>query len=187
MFDVNLMSLMTLGTGVEAALIIGSIVGAGASVVQNVRQSKAARDNARRQSSLNELEAQRFKLQTSKQRAAARAKFGAAGVDIEGSPLEVLGAAVSQEEQDLELIGLGGRLQVEQQLQLADEANIRSGVALVTGAVNIGTTLATRNKPLNPVRPSGSSPVINRPASTTPTITTPSSNIFDSFTSTTLA
>ncbi len=158
-------------TGIEF-LIAATIIGAVGSVVQGIQarqqarfQERVARQNAEIAIAIGErnakaaiiqaaAEEERFRLIRRRQISAARAAFGSAGVQVEGTPLEVLADQARMAEQDALLVRhqgtvaaenarLGALLDARRSTITAIGARQRGQQALVAGFVNAGSTLLT--------------------------------------------
>ncbi len=133
-------------TGIETALLIGGAALSGISAIsQGVAANQAAQFNAKiaernaRLARANaQAEASIVKTQTDRKAGAARAAYGASGVTLEGSPLEVVSQIVADGELDrlttlyqgnLEAAGFQTTAQVE---RASGRAALRAGV--VNGA-----------------------------------------------------
>lgn len=107
-----------------AALAV-TAVGTGLSIAGSLQQADAEKDAA-------SAEAQQIKRDRMRRIGAARAKFGAAGVRIEGTPLDVLGDLAAEAELDRQLALYGGRLRSGEARQQAVATGIKGAGSLLT-------------------------------------------------------
>lgn len=126
-------------------------------------QQQAAQQNAVFAAALGERNAQaelqraeaeevRFRRDRQRRSAATRAAFGAAGVQVEGTPLEVLADQAAEAEEDALLIRLGG-LTAAQRARLRGDVEAReqrlraaafrqqAGTSLLAGGLEAGETI----------------------------------------------
>lgn len=154
-------------TGPTAAL---AVVSAGASIFGGISGRSAARDQARqtqeqadlqariaRQNAQFELDLAERNAQAAIQQAAAeevrlrrdrgrriestRAAFGAAGVQVQGSPLEVLADEAMEAEEDALLVRFGGE-QEAQRVRLAGDILARRELQIALGVETTGQNRA---------------------------------------------
>lgn len=124
----GLASLATIATGV------GGVISTAAAFQQNKFQQDIANKNAakaREDAAANEELSRR---DSRRQVAAARARFGAAGVEMNGSPLEVLGDLEAQAEEQALLARYGGATTAHNEKLRAKSYSSRAKGSLITGA-----------------------------------------------------
>jgi hypothetical protein len=145
---------------------VSTVVSAYAAYSQGQQQAAGLRANAQATRAQSDLNARQLNLRADQQRAAAeyeeerqrertrfmlaeqRARTGAAGIEMEGSPLEVLGFSAQQAELDALAIRQRGRVQVADTLLAAGQQRVsgQQGSMLdewrAQGAADAGTAKA---------------------------------------------
>lgn len=104
------------GLGIIGTLVggVGQILGGVAALQQGRFAAEVARANAqaaRQQAAAEEIRVRRERV---RRIGATRAAFGAAGVTLEGSPLDVLAEQALEAEEDALLVRFGGRVRARQ-------------------------------------------------------------------------
>lgn len=141
-------------------LLAASIVSAGASVAQGIQASNAAKANAKafeadavaaQQSA--RLKERQSRRETARLLATQRARFGKAGVTLQGSPLLVQDEAVAEGELEARIIRFGGNVdatslrnkaavQRSEASQLRTAGFLKAGQSLLTGFGNFAASKA---------------------------------------------
>ena len=133
--------------GPEAFLISAAVGALGA--VQEARASAAASEFNARVADNNAVIAEqnaaaderKQRRQASREMASSRARIGAAGVALEGSPLDVLEDQALEAELDALNIRYGGRLQARNYRSQAELDRSRARSARTQGFISAGTSL----------------------------------------------
>lgn len=113
-------------------LAVGSLALSGAGTIAQV---SAARNQAKAEEASAAAEADRIQRERRRHIGAARAKFGASGATVEGTPLEVLGDLAAEAELDRQLALFGGRTRAHTARQRGTAAAIQgTGSLLGTAA-----------------------------------------------------
>ena len=157
---------MAVAPVLAVAAIVSTAVSAYAAYSSGQQQAAGLRANAEATRVQSDLNARQLNLRADQQRAAAeyeeerqrertrfmlaeqRARTGAAGIEMEGSPLEVLGFSAQQAELDALAIRQRGRVQVADTLLAAGQQRVggQQGSMLdewrATGAAQAGTARA---------------------------------------------
>ncbi|MEM7122067.1 MAG: hypothetical protein AAF563_12360 [Pseudomonadota bacterium] len=134
--------------GPELVLLAATVVSAGAAVAQGVQASNAAKANAKaleadaiatQQSA--RLQEQQSRRQTARLLATQRARFGKAGVTLQGTPLLVQDETAAEGELEARIIRFGGNvdatsLRNSAAVQRSEASALRTG-----GFLNAGQTL----------------------------------------------
>jgi hypothetical protein len=138
---------LSLGEGLGIA---GAALGGFGSIFSGIQQAQANTFNAkvaRQQADQAEAEAAADAEQTrqdnQRKLGAAEAAFGASGVDLQGSPLDVLSDLATQGELSRRLILYKGKNQANQFLTQAAIDRSQAGAALAGGILGAGTTVLT--------------------------------------------
>ena len=137
-------------TGIEVALIAGVVIAAAGAAVSGIQQSNMSKYNAK-VSKNNAISAQRIgKAEEMKQRREAyrrmgnmRAQYGAAGVNLSGTPLDILADSAMEEELDALTIRYNYASQGQGFTSQSMLDKRRAQGSLYAGGFEAGTTLLT--------------------------------------------
>lgn len=145
----------TLGTVIGG---VGTVLGGIASRQQAQFQSAVARSNAIAAQQQAAAEEVRFRRERARRMGATRAAFGAAGVSMEGTPLDILAEQALIAEEDALLIRFGGQQRAREQRLQAQLFEQEGQGALVGGILKGGSTILTSGLFQPSVAPSGAAP-----------------------------
>lgn len=120
----------------EPFTLIASLASLGLGAAGTIAQVSASRNQAKAEQASAAAEADRIQRDRRRQMGAARAKFGASGATVEGSPLEVLGDLAAEAELDRQLTLYGGRTR-------AKTARDRGTASAIQGAGSLLGSAAT--------------------------------------------
>lgn len=129
-------------------LIAGTVASTGASIAQGIGASRMAKYNAA--VAMRQAQAERDKAAFDERRirevwgqrlSTARALYGKAGVDEEGSPLEVLGEMAGQGELDALAIRYGGDIAASASESEAGLYKVKGRMARTKGFMEAGSSL----------------------------------------------
>ena len=128
-----------------AIAAITSAVGGGISAIAGytagMRDSDRAEKNAASVQLAANAEEERLRRDRVRRMGAIRAAYGAAGVQMTGTPLEVLGDQAMEAELDALTVRHGGRVQAESFEDQADESRNKAIGSLIGGTFEVGTSL----------------------------------------------
>lgn len=138
---------LTVGGGLGIA---SGALGAFGSIFSGIQQSQASDFNARvdrqqAKQSIAESQADAEQTRTDNERklGSAEAAFGASGVDLSGSPLDVLSDLATQGELSRRLILYKGKTEANKYLAQSAIDSSKSGSAMGAGILGAGTTFLT--------------------------------------------
>lgn len=134
-------ALATLGT---IATVAGTVISTAASYQQAKFQQEIAENNAAK--SRQDAAAQETLTRRDSQRqiAAARARFGAAGVELSGSPLAVLGDLSAQAEEQALLVRYGGASAAQNSRLQAQSFGSQATGSLIAGGARSVAVLGSQ-------------------------------------------
>jgi hypothetical protein len=119
----------------------GQIMGAIAAKNQADYEAAIADRNAEAARLQAQEDAARFRVDTRRRLASTRAAFGASGLILEGSPIDLLGDAAVQGELDALTIEHGGRVRAQAFGAEAEAASMRGTASLIGGFGRASDTL----------------------------------------------
>lgn len=136
--------------GLETLFISGLIASAGSQVLGGIAaknqgdyEAAVARNNAVMAKQQSQLEAERTRKDTMRRLGAQKTAFGASGVTLSGSALDVASDSAFVGEQDAQLILYGGDVRQTQFLHDAGAAKIRGNQGLIAGLGGAAGTAMT--------------------------------------------
>lgn len=136
-----------MGASALATSVLGlSAASAGMQIGSGVSQFIQSRDRAEQQEEAADLQADLQRRQRRRQRAATRASFGARGVQMTGSPLDVLTDAAAEAELEARLTEFGGELQAHR-TRRQGTASLISGIG---GGISTGIGGAASAQSIQP-------------------------------------
>lgn len=137
-------------TGIEIAAIAGVVIAAAGAAVSGIQQSnmnkynaKVAKNNAISAQRIGRAEEMKQRRDAYRRMGAMRAAYGAAGVNLTGSPIDILADSAMEEELDALTIRYNYNSQAQgyQSQSMLDRRRAQS--ALYAGGFEAGTTLLT--------------------------------------------
>ncbi len=127
------------------ALVVGataSVAGGISAMQQGKAQAKALGQQAERQKEAGELEAARKRREARFLQGAQAARFAKAGVDITGTPLQVMEETAKQQELDAMLLRFGGDIAATRTKSEGELAKRRGTSGLIKGLGSGATILS---------------------------------------------
>ena len=139
----------------EAALLTTAVVGAGMSAFGQYREGmdagEASRYNAdisRQSAEMTEtsgaLDAERQRKQVSRLVGSQKAKYGASGVELTGSPLDVMIGTATEGELDAQIIEYNTKVKARGYQSQAEYDEKLAGIYERSGIIKAGSTLLTQ-------------------------------------------
>lgn len=127
----------------SALSVGGQFLGAVSARNQAAFEADVARTNAINAQSQAAAEAVREERAGRRRMSQTRAAFGASGVQMDGSPLEVLGDSAMEEAENVDLIRHGGSQRSTEFMSQSKAAGMRGTSAFMTGTARAGSSLLT--------------------------------------------